>query len=272
MPSTTRPRLVTLLLAVIFACCAQSAPLLAQGPPDQGTTPGGWQGGGWQGGGRGMGIGMPGGGRGLMGTVTEAASDHYTIKTDQGDTYRVFFSVNTRILKQPAPRNQPPAPGTSSAQPAPRQPRDPADRPMPQEIKPTDIKAGDVIMAAGEADASKKTLGAVMIFQVDPERARQMREYQAQFGKTWLAGRITAIDETKITLEAITDHAPHSFLVDENTSFRKRRDSITLADIKVGDQIRVEGAVAAGTFTATLVQAIEPRNPNGAATQPGPQN
>ncbi len=260
------PRAHTTRLPALFllAALAISAPLRAQTPPDTG----GWQGGGQGGGMRGMGIGIPGGGRGIMGTVTEAAADHYTIKTDQGDIYRVFFSVNTRILKQPAPRN--PAPGTSSAKPAPRQPRDQGDRPMPQEIKAAEIKVGDVIMAAGEADSAKRTLGAVMIFQVDPERARQMREYQAQFGKTWLAGRITAIDETKITLEGITDHAPHSFLVDENTSFRKRRDSITLAEIHPGDQIRVEGALAAGTFTATLVQAIEPRNPDALRDQPTP--
>ena len=42
---------------------------------------------------------MMGMGRGLTGTVTEAAADHYTIKTDAGETYTVHFSANTRILK-----------------------------------------------------------------------------------------------------------------------------------------------------------------------------
>ena len=88
-----RARTTRLPAIVILAALAISAPLLAQAPPDAG----GWQGGGQGGGMRGMGIGIPGGGRGLMGTVTEAASDHYTIKTDQGELYRVFFSVNTRI-------------------------------------------------------------------------------------------------------------------------------------------------------------------------------
>ena len=48
-----------------------------------------------------MGMGMAGG-RGIMGTVTEVAADHYTVKTENGETYTVHFSANTRIFKQPA--------------------------------------------------------------------------------------------------------------------------------------------------------------------------
>jgi hypothetical protein len=47
---------------------------------------------------------MFGGGRGLNGTVTQVAADHYTIKTDAGETYTVHFSANTRIVKQAAGR------------------------------------------------------------------------------------------------------------------------------------------------------------------------
>lgn len=211
-------------------------------------------------------MGGMAGGRGLMGTVTAVALDHYHIKTDAGEDYTVFFSVNTRILKQAnAPRRS--SGQTATPADAPHAPssgaqvrvRPEGERPVPQEIKAAEIKVGDVVMAAGEADTAKKTIGAIMVIQLDPERARQAREYQAQFGKTWLAGRITAIDDTKITVEGVVDHVPHSFIVDENTSFRKRRDSITMADIKAGDQLRVEGAVKDGLFLATVVQAMEPR-------------
>ena len=41
-------------------------------------------------------------GRGVIGTVTEVAADHYTIKTEMGEVYTVHFSANTRITKQPA--------------------------------------------------------------------------------------------------------------------------------------------------------------------------
>jgi hypothetical protein len=79
---------------------------------------------------------------------------------------------------------------------------------------------------------------------------------EANFGKTWLMGKVTAIDGVKVTLTGSLDHAPHSFVADENTTFRQRRDPITLADIKVGDVVRAEGAVKDGAFTATVVNSM----------------
>lgn len=224
--------------------------------------------------GRGMG-GFPGGGRGILGSVTEVAADHYVIKTESGDLYTVHFSVNTRILKQPA--------GQSSQSGGRRQggagagaadAEGGAQRAQPAPIKPTDIKVGDAITAGGEVDATAKSVGAVFIMQIDPERAKQMREMEANYGKTWLAGRVTAIKDTTITVEGMLDHAPHSIVVDENTSFRLRRDSITLADIQPGEQLRAEGAVKSGVFVATTVVANQPQNREGgppAASQPKPQ-
>jgi hypothetical protein len=235
--------------------------------------------------------GFPGGGRGVLGTVTQTAADHYTIKTDTGDTYTVFYSANTRILKQ--------GPGQGGGRRfsgAGRGSRDNSEesagdsgsgqgsRPQPQPIKPTDIKVGDIITAGGEVDADKKTVGAVFIAQIDPERAKQMREMQANYGKTWLAGRITAIDGTRITIDGLVDHAPHVIAVDENTSFRRRRDSITLADIQPGQQLQAEGAMKDGAFLATTVtaqirdqarnqnrEAPAPASPNAAPASPQPK-
>ena len=51
------------------------------------------------GGGLGMGIA---GSSGIMGTVTEVAADHYTVKSENGEIYTIHFSANTRITKQPA--------------------------------------------------------------------------------------------------------------------------------------------------------------------------
>lgn len=191
-----------------------------------------------EGGGRmgGGGWGMMGGGRGLMGTVTEAAGDHYTIKTEAGEMYTVHFSVNTRIMKQMVWRR-----GEERG----------ANPPAP--LKPDAIKVGDVIAANGEVDAAAKSVGAVFIVQLDPERARQLRELEASYGKTWLMGRITAIDGARVTLEGVRDRMPYTFMADENTTFRERREPITPAGMKVGDMVRVEGAVKDGTFMATTV-------------------
>lgn len=182
------------------------------------------------------GRGGMGFGRGVMGTVTEVAADHFTVKSFTGQSYTINFSANTRIFKQIAgERGQ----GWGRGNP-------------PQEIKATDIKVGDAIEARGELDENAKSVGAVAIVQLDPERAKQMEAMEASYGKTWLMGKVTAIDGTKVTLMG-PDQAAHSFVADENTDFRERRNPITLADIKVGDTVRAEGALKAGVFTATTV-------------------
>jgi preprotein translocase subunit YajC len=189
--------------------------------------------GGMGGGMRGMGMGG-----GLMGTVTEVAADHYTIKTDAGDTYIVHFSANTHIMKQMARQG-----GEGGGNP-------------PQMLKPSDIKVGDAVGVMGDVDAAAKSVGAMWIAQLDPERAKQMREMQANYGKTWLMGKVTAINETKIALMGAVDNTAHTFVVDENTTFRKRREPITLADVQVGDVVRAEGAVKDGVFAAATVSVM----------------
>jgi len=196
---------------------------------------------GWGGGQRG---GMWGEGRGTVGTVTAIAADHFTIKTELGETYTINFSVNTRILKQ--------LPGQGRGQ---RQ-SEGGERTPPVAIKPTDIQVGDAIMAGGEVDTTAKSLGAVMIMLIDPERAKQMRAMEANYGKTWLMGRVTAIKDLRVTIEGGPDKAAHEFVADENTSFRKRREPVTLADVQVGDMLRVEGAVKDSVFVATTVSVM----------------
>ena len=229
--------------------------------------------------GRGFG-GFPGGGRGILGSVTEVAADRYTIKTDAGEIYTVHFSVNTKIMKQPAGQGggrrgagAGSGSGTGSGTGSGGGDSETAgERVQPQTIKATDIKVGDFITAGGEMDATSKSVGAVFIMQVDPERAKQMREMQANYGKTWLAGRITAIKDTTITIDGMVDHAPHSIVVDENTAFRQRRDSITLADIQPGEQLRADGAIKGGVFVATTVTASQPREGGQPGSAVAPPN
>jgi len=185
-------------------------------------------------------------GRGIMGMVTEIAPDHFIVKTETGELYTVHYSVNTRIMKAP-----------------PRPTKDQQDRNpylgLPMSIKATDIRVGDVIGASGEIDAPAKSLGAVAIFQIDPDTAKRMREMQANYGRTWLMGRVTAINETQVTIQGGPDNAAHTFVADENTTFRKRRDPITLSDVQTGDMVRVEGEIKNNAFVASTVSVMGPR-------------
>ena len=237
--------LASLAVSLTIVAAAQDAPAPPQTPPNDGAGMG-------QGRGRGWGGGFMGG-RGVVGTVTEVAADHYTIKTLTGETYTVHYSANTRVLKQSGQR---PAEG--------------AMRVPPEEIKPADIHVGDVIMAAGEVDAGAKSVGAMSVVKLDPERVREMHEMQANFGKTWLMGRVTAVNDTKVTLQSPVDNAEHTFMADENTSFRRRREPITLADIEVGANVRVEGAMKEGVFVASTVNVMGPPVSGGPARREGP--
>jgi Domain of unknown function (DUF5666) len=244
-------RLLPAMLAVLALTTAAVAQEPGSAPPASQNSGQGTGGGNGQRGGRGgMGGGMMG--RGLMGTVTEVAADHYTIKTEMGEVYTVHFSANTRIVKQPAGMRGPGGGGGGQGAGG-GYGRGGNGGTPPQEIKATDIKVGDAIAAMGDIDATAKSVGATRIAQLDPDTAKRMQEMAANYGKTWLQGKVTAINETTITLTGALDNAPHTVVADENTQFRKRRDPITLADIQVGDSIRAEGAVKNGVFTATAV-------------------
>ena len=243
------------------------------GDPDQANGQAAGQRRGMRGGG--MGGDFPAGARGILGSVTEVTAEHYKVKTDSGETYTVHYSSNTRIMKQPpgggrrfgangGHGNRGSAKGAEEGEGS----AEGLQMQQPQPLKPNEIKVGDFVTAGGEMDTSAKSIGAIFIMQLDPERAKQMREMQANYGKTWLAGRITAIDGTRITIEGMVDHAPHAIEVDEDTSFRQRRDAITLADIKPGQQLRAEGAVKEGVFRATTVVAMNPQNRDQNEGQP----
>ena len=244
---------IRLLSAIVFSLALTLAASAQDANSRGGRTSQGGRGG-WGGG--------VGGGAGIAGTVTETAANHYIIKTDAGETYTVYFSVNTRILKQAVQRRGERGEGGGNP---------------PQTLKPTDIKVGDAVGVMGEVDAAAKSVGAVVIAQLDPERARQLRERLASYGKTWLQGRVTAISETKVTLLGMMDNAAHTFVADEDTTFRKRREPITLADVHVGDVVRVEGAVKDGIFVAASVAVMvmpaggTPTVPRDATSAPQPR-
>ena len=54
-------------------------------------------------------------------------------------------------------------------------------------------------------------------------------------------GKVTADQRGQDDVASAVDNATHTFVADENTTFRKRRDPITLADMQVGDMIRARG-------------------------------
>ena len=191
-------------------------------------------------------AGPPAFARGPMvrGTVTAIATDHFSLKTDDGDTYQIVLTPNTRLMKD-------------------RQP-----------VKVADVKVGDGVGAMGELDAPKKTLHALFVAVMDAEQVKKMRE---GLGKVYITGKVTAIDDVKLTILR-PDHVSQTIEVDETTSFRRggrRRNGIsstsgtspvegagneivTLADVKVGDMIAGQGSIKHGIFVPTTLSILPP--------------
>ena len=55
----------------------------------------------------GDGMGAFGRGNGVRGTVTAAGVSSFTIRTDEGDTYQVLYSPNSRLMKIASPLRPP---------------------------------------------------------------------------------------------------------------------------------------------------------------------
>jgi len=197
------------------------------------------------------------GGQMVRGTVTAAAADHLTVKTEAGQVYQVVLSANTRVSKD-------------------RQP-----------VKVADIKAGDGVGAMGVLDPATKTVHAVFVGVMDAEQVKKARE---GMGKVYITGRVTAIDMDALKITVLRpDGVSQVIGVDEQTSFKRGGrgmavlasgegvteigpgggrgnagagsgsgagdgsggESITLADVKVGDAVAGRGALKNGLFVPT---------------------
>jgi hypothetical protein len=199
------------------------------------------------------------GGQMVRGTVTATAADHLTIKTDAGETYQVSLSANTRLNKE-------------------RQP-----------VKAADIKVGDGVGAMGVLDPGTKMVHAVFVAVIDAEQVKKARE---GMGKVYITGKITAIDVDALKVTVMRpDGVSQVIGVDEQTSFKRGGrgmaalasgaavvdagtmggrggngtgtgnsggESITFADVKVGDSIAGRGALKNGTFVPTELGVMDP--------------
>jgi hypothetical protein len=174
----------TLVLSTSFALHAQNATTGG----DQLAQPdaqGSQPGAGRQGGG-GQG-GRRGGG--VRGTVTAVSGSTISVKNEQGEAWTIVTTDNTRVRVDGQP-------GAFSA-----------------------VKPGDEAAAIGMPDADKHEVHAMMVMDVS---AAMVAKAKANMGKTYITGRITAInaDDAKLTIMR-TDKVSQVISLDESTSLHK---------------------------------------------------
>jgi hypothetical protein len=220
---TTMRKLFSGLAGLLVCLALLSAGALAQ---DSGQQNG-------QGQGRGEGRGQGGGmfmmnGNSAHGSVTAVSGSEITIKDEQGQAWKIETGANTRVMKDREP------------------------------VKVSDIHAGDVVVAAGNLDDQAKTVGAAFVIVLDPDQAARMEKMRAEFGKTWTAGKVTAINTDALTVTIQRpDKVTQTIAVDENTTFHKRNEDITFPDVRVGDMVRANGSLKDGNFLATSLAVME---------------
>jgi hypothetical protein len=204
----------------------------------------------------------------VVGKVTSVTKDSLVVAPLMGgDPVTVKVSGNTRVTKD-------------------RQP-----------YKLEDIKTDDVVFARGSL--KNNVMEAAVVGVANPQMVQRVQQgggpggsgggrggfmmgpgmggnfKPEDLGKTLILGEVKAINETKLTI-ARPDGQSQDIEVDENTSFKKGNESITLPDIKAGDFVRGTGELKNGVFVtkelfvARVIRRVVTSGEGNAA--PPPQN
>lgn len=178
--------------------------------------------------------------QGVMGAITSLDKSQLSLKTADGKTVTVNLSSDTHYRKDSLPATL------------------------------EDFKVGDMVMVGGEP-AGEDTWNARYI----ANRGGNSHQLREELGKRFIAGEIQAIDGTHLTILRV-DGQTQTIQVNENTSFRKQGESITLADFKPGDHVFGRGELKDGSFVAAVLNWGElhamqpPQTPPPAQTEPPP--
>ncbi len=182
----------------------------------------------------------------LFGKITAIHDSSMDVLDTNGDTISVKFNGQTQFRKD----------------------RQPAKR--------TDFKVGDIILVRGQEAADHSWTAEVVAARslngqggpgsvdeaasaadlVAPVAAAECQQ-QGTLGKDYVSGEIKSVDAPKLTVLR-SDNVTQTLELNEETSMRKGRDSITMADIQAGDHIFARGALENNVFVPKNVMVIGP--------------
>ena len=126
-----------------------------------------------------------------------------------------------------------------------------------QPAKRGDFKVGDIIAVRGQEN-SDHTWTAQMIGARSMNGEGRGPNVQAgTLGRDYVTGEVTLIDPPKISVLR-PDNVSQTIELNEDTSMRRGRDSITMADIQPGDHLLARGAIQDNVFVPKFVMVIGP--------------
>ncbi|HXJ11171.1 MAG TPA: DUF5666 domain-containing protein [Candidatus Limnocylindrales bacterium] len=127
----------------------------------------------------------------------------------------------------------------------------------------SDFKVGDFVMARGEENSDhsvtaqslsgRSANGGSGVMGVGPGGGAGFGE----MGKDFVAGVVKSIDAPKLTVLR-ADNVTQTLELNEDTSLRRGRESITMADIQAGDHVVVRGGLQNNLFIPKAVILLSP--------------
>src|SRR5437016_440041 len=126
--------------------------------------------------------------------------------------------------------------------------------------KLADFKVGDMVFVRGEENADH-SVTAQLIGGRSGGGAGGGRGLGGgpgfELGKDFVVGEVKSVDAPKLTVLR-PDNVTQTLELNEDTSLRRGRESITMADIQTGDQVIVRGAVEDNVFVPKHLMLFSP--------------
>lgn len=118
-----------------------------------------------------------------------------------------------------------------------------------QGAKLEDFKVGDAVFVRGEENADHTVTAQMIRTGGGPEGGRGPGGGAGfgELGKDFIVGEVKSVDAPKLTVLR-PDNVTQTVELNEETSLRKGRDGITMADIQAGDHVVIRGGVQNNTF------------------------
>src|ERR1700720_990726 len=163
----------------------------------------------------------------LFGKITAIHNSSFEISNPNGETVTIKLTPQTEFRK---------------------------DR---QAAKRGDFKVGDVIAVRGQENPDHTWTAQMIGARSVNGEGRGPNIQAGALGKDYVAGEVKSVDAPKISVLR-TYNVAQTIELNEDTSLRKGRDAITMADVQVGDHLVARGAVQDNVFVPKFVMVIGP--------------
>jgi hypothetical protein len=204
-----------LFLSIAVASPAQS-PASQSPPQDQTQNPP-------SGGGHGSGRGGARDGHGTIGKITSINGKSLQVAKPDGSTVTVNLTDKTEYRKE----------------------RQPAQL--------SEFKVGDFVMVRGDENSDHSiTAQSLSGRSANGPGGPGGGAAFGEMGKDFVAGVVKLVDAPKLTVLRV-DNVTQTLELNEDTSLRRGRESITMADIQAGDHVVVRGGLQNNVFVPKTV-------------------